>query len=93
LAKANQHTQDDGPEVGSFATDDGGQVGVGVIVSILVAVLVFAAVAPSISSGLNDTTDAFAHVSGATALLDIMPILLVVGVLLTLFLGRNASDL
>lgn len=54
------------------------------IVGILIAVLVFGSVSPSISTGLNNTKSAFAHVTGVSGILDVLPILLVVGVLFSL---------
>lgn len=71
-------------EAKRLAAQDAGAIGLGAvwaIVGVLVAVLVFGAVAPSISTGLNNTDSAFAHITGVSGLLDVVPILLVIGVL------------
>lgn len=68
--------------------DDAANMGAGVIaiVGITVAVLVFAAVAPSIATGLNDTQAAFTGYNGVSGIIKVLPIVLVVSVLLFMFL-------
>ena len=63
--------------------------GVLAIIGIVVAVLVFSAVAPSIASGLNNTQAAFSGFPGVSGIISVLPIVLVVGVLLFLFLGSE----
>lgn len=51
------------------------------ILEVTVGLLVFGAVAPAIGTGLNATIAAFTAFTGATSLLNILPVLLIVGVL------------
>lgn len=59
-----------------------------VMVAVLIGVLVFGSLAPSISTGLNNTENAFSHVTGVSGIVDVVPILLVIGLLFGLaFMG------
>ena len=77
--------------VASFVRDEAANIESGVlaIIGIVVAVLVFSAVAPSIASGLNNTQAAFSGFPGVSGIISVLPIVLVVGVLLFLFLGSE----
>lgn len=80
-------------EAKRLAAQDEGALGMGAvwaIVGVLVAVLVFGSVAPSISTGLNDTSSAFAHITGVSGLINVLPILLVIGVLFAVAISAKA---
>lgn len=73
-----------------LAKNDAANIGAGVIaiIGITVAVLVFAAVGPSIATGLNSTKAAFTGYQGVDGIVNVLPIVLVVTVLLFLFLRK-----
>lgn len=66
-----------GVKMNDAGTDD---VGAG-IVKILIVVLLFGALAPSIGSGLNATVAAFSTFTGVSGVVNAIPIILVVGLL------------
>lgn len=79
--KANQIFRDS-----KLKKDDHANVGSGIavglsVVGLLIALLIFAAVAPSLASGLNNTSAAFSGFPGVSGIIGVIPILLVVVIL------------
>lgn len=70
----------------ALVSDDVANVNTGIaiglsVIGLLIALLIFAAVAPSLASGLNNTTAAFTGYAGVAGIIGVIPILLVVVIL------------